>query len=89
MSLREALLNAVEHGNRNDPDTFVDISLYPGSDQLTIEVSDYGTGFNPERVMEQADMHNGLQMGRRGVPLMAATAKEVNTDGGTVTMVFR
>ena len=89
MSLREALINAVEHGNRNDPDTFVDISLYPEDDQLTIEVSDYGTGFNPERVLEQADMHNGLQMGRRGVPLMAATAKEINTDGGTVTMVFR
>lgn len=88
ISLREALINSVEHGNRNDPDTYVDISLYPENDRLIIEVSDYGTGFDLERILAQAESHNGLQMGRRGVPLMAASVQELKTDGGTVTMVF-
>lgn len=44
--LREALLNAVLHGNAQDATRTVRLDLLPGDGRLTLEVEDQGPGFD-------------------------------------------
>ena len=48
MAVREAVTNAVLHGNRQDEDKTVDIILKSLPDAVEISVHDQGPGFNPE-----------------------------------------
>jgi len=86
LALREALLNAVEHGNRRSSEAFVDIVIHSAPDLLVIEVSDEGAGFDLERCLA-ADSVDG-QIGKRGVPAMRKIADVITVEGGTVSMTF-
>jgi serine/threonine-protein kinase RsbW len=44
--LREALTNAVLHGNREDPAKTVTVELYCGKRWITLHVRDEGEGFD-------------------------------------------
>jgi len=46
----EAFINAVEHGNRGQSRRKVTIRFYRAGRSLRIDVSDGGTGFNPEKI---------------------------------------
>jgi len=48
MAVREAVTNAVLHGNRQDEDKTVDITLKSSPDAVEISVHAQGPGFNPE-----------------------------------------
>ena len=48
MAVREAVTNAVLHGNRQDEGKVVDIILKSSPDAVEISVHDQGPGFNPE-----------------------------------------
>lgn len=48
LSLEEAFVNAIRHGNKSDPEKFVDLRFYLADDHLRIEIQDEGAGFNPE-----------------------------------------
>lgn len=87
--LREILLNAVEHGNRQKPDAYVDLSLFLKPDELKIEVSDEGPGFELDDKKKEMESYDGFQIGKRGMPLMVEMADSVEVAGGTVTLVFR
>src|SRR4030088_3144982 len=52
LALREALDNAVVHGNQEDPETKVNIRCrcLPGN-EISIVVTDQGKGFNFEKVV--------------------------------------
>jgi CheY-like chemotaxis protein len=86
LALREALLNAVEHGNRRSGDAFVDIVIRSAPDELVIEVSDEGAGFDLERCVT-ADAPDS-QLGKRGVPAMRKISDMITVEGGTVSMTF-
>lgn len=86
LALREALLNAVEHGNRRSPDAFVDIVIRADAGRLIIEVSDEGPGFDPERF--PAPEGTADQIGSRGLPAMRTVADSIEVEGGTVSMIF-
>jgi len=85
LALREALLNAVEHGNRRNAKAFVDVMLYCAPQQLTIEVSDEGPGFDLSQIREEGP---DCQLGKRGIPAMRAAADSLTVEGGTLIMVF-
>ena len=87
--LRETLLNAVEHGNRQQPDAYVDLSLFLKPGELRIEVSDEGPGFELDDKKKEMISYDGFQIGKRGMPLMVEMADSVEVAGGTVTLVFR
>ena len=89
LALRETLLNAVEHGNRRNPDAYIDLSLFIKSDEFRIEVSDEGPGFDFDGKKKEMESHDGLQVGKRGLPLMVEVADSIEVDGGTVELVFR
>ena len=50
LALEEALVNAIKHGNDNDPTKSVRIECRLGTDRFEIEIEDEGPGFEPEDV---------------------------------------
>lgn len=88
LALEEALVNAVKHGNRNDPSKAVVIRYQASMLQFTIEIEDEGRGFQLERVPDPLDPKNLERPGGRGVLLMNRymTHVEYNETGNRVTM---
>lgn len=68
MALREAVANAIKHGNKLNPEKRVHISmrLEPGV-ALFIEVEDEGEGFEPAEIADPTDPANLLRESGRGV----------------------
>jgi serine/threonine-protein kinase RsbW len=74
-ALREALDNAVVHGNREDPDKQVHISCRcEPAKELSVVIRDEGPGFDPTNVMSSA-ITKGAQS---GIPLMRLLMDEVH-----------
>ena len=67
MAVREAVTNAVLHGNRQDENKTVDISLKSSPDAVEISVHDQGPGFNPEEVPDPTATENILKTSGRGI----------------------
>jgi serine/threonine-protein kinase RsbW len=94
MAVREAVTNAVLHGNRQDEKKSVDITLKSSPDAVEISVHDQGPGFNPEEVPDPTAQENILKASGRGIFFMRTFMDEVDwlirPDGGTtVRMVKR
>lgn len=87
LCIEEALVNAVVHGNRGEPDKRVHIELFEEGDCCRIRVRDEGDGFDPESV----SMPGFDEMGGRGVCLIKHYMDHVhfNCDDHCLEMVFR
>ena len=70
MAVREAVTNAVIHGNSEDEDKLVDIILKSSPESLEISVHDQGTGFNPNEVPDPTAEENILKTSGRGIFFM-------------------
>src|SRR5256885_15007128 len=74
VAIRESVINAIKHGNRNDADkhVFVEFETATGSEagELAIRVRDEGEGFDPETVANPLDPENLLKSSGRGIFLI-------------------
>ena len=74
VAIRESVINAIKHGNRNDATkhVFVDFetSTPTGGSELTIRVRDQGEGFEPEEVADPLAPENLLKSSGRGIFLI-------------------
>ena len=61
MIIREAVGNAAEHGNQNDPERKIHINYLRSSDRLTIVVTDEGEGFDTSNFLSRADEVSPLE----------------------------
>jgi len=50
ISLTEAVNNAIHHGNQNDKNKFVRISIAQKKKSVVFKISDEGKGFNPNAI---------------------------------------
>jgi serine/threonine-protein kinase RsbW len=90
VAIRESVINAIRHGNRNDATkhVFVDFdgALRDGATGLLVCVRDQGAGFDPESLADPLDPENLLKSGGRGVFLIRNFMDEVQLqrvpDGG-------
>jgi serine/threonine-protein kinase RsbW len=94
MAVREAVTNAVLHGNRQDESKTVDVTLKSSPDAVEISVHDQGSGFNPEEVPDPTAAENILKSSGRGIFFMRTFMDEVDWSirpggGTTVRMVKR
>ena len=89
IAIREVLLNAVEHGNNMNPQTYVDLSFLSTPDELRINISDEGCGYKLNDKIAQQEELDGFQVGKRGLPLIRSIADSVEVTGGTVSLVFK
>lgn len=70
MAVREAVTNAVLHGNKLDEAKVVDLKLRNSPDAFEIIVHDQGPGFNPETVPDPTKDENILKTSGRGIFFM-------------------
>jgi serine/threonine-protein kinase RsbW len=89
IALREALANAVTHGNRNDPSNRVHVVCRCGIDgEVFITVRDEGEGFDLTAVPDPTAPENRLSVHGRGIYLMRAFMDKVQfEEGGTVVQM--
>jgi serine/threonine-protein kinase RsbW len=88
MAVREAVTNAVLHGNRQDESKSVEITFAVSPAALEIHVRDRGEGFDPESVPDPTDAQNVMKTSGRGIFFMRTFMDEVvwshHPEGGTV-----
>lgn len=89
LAYEEAIVNAISHGNQNDPAKTVRVEMSCGDQRVWIRITDQGSGFDPESVPDprQDDLLESL--GGRGVLLIHEIMSEVryNDPGNQITMV--
>jgi serine/threonine-protein kinase RsbW len=87
MAVREAVANAIEHGNRSIPEKKVQVALDLLPGELVIKVRDQGEGFDPERVANPLMPVNLLRPSGRGILFMREFMDEIDytfgLNGGT------
>jgi len=93
MAVREAVTNAVLHGNHQDDNKTVDIVLKSSPDAVEISVHDQGPGFNPEDVPDPTAKENILKASGRGIFFMRTFMDEVDwlirPEGGTTVRMLK
>jgi serine/threonine-protein kinase RsbW len=78
LALEEALVNAVKHGNRLDPNKKVHVEYRVAPDRIDIRICDEGAGYDPVRVPDCNADENLERPGGRGLLLMRHYMTEVN-----------
>lgn len=93
MAVREAVTNAVVHGNQEDEDKAVELTLKSLPEAVEITVHDHGSGFNPEEVPDPTKEENILKSSGRGIFFMRTFMDEVSwsirPDGGTTVRMLK
>lgn len=88
IAIREAVANAIKHGNRQDPEKEVEVELAIAENQAIIRVLDEGEGFDPQEVGDPLAPENLLKPNGRGIFYMKRFMDEieysVRPSGGTV-----
>ena len=92
-ALREAVANAVRHGNQNDPTREVRVDYEIVDSVVTIRVEDDGDGFDPSDIPDPTDPANLLRPSGRGIFYMRQFMNHVefgrSSSGGTAVVMVR
>ena len=70
LSVEEAIVNGIRHGNREDPAKKVHVSYQVAPHDFSCRVEDEGPGFNPSAIADPLAPENLERPGGRGVFLM-------------------
>ncbi|MCC6367636.1 MAG: ATP-binding protein [Bryobacterales bacterium] len=92
IALREAMVNAVVHGNKYSAQKKVRLSAWDDGGALKVVITDEGNGFDLSRVPDPLAEENLLRESGRGILLMQAFVDEfqvrrLSPAGTEVTMV--
>ena len=91
IALDEAFVNAVKHGNKNDPTKLVRIGAELSPKEACFTIEDEGKGFDVQAIPDPRDPTNLFKSSGRGVLLIYNIMDEVeyNAQGNRVKMVMR
>lgn len=91
VALCEALANAIQYGNRLDPDKRVDVTVQVDDDALQVFVCDEGEGFDPGIIPDPTDPGRVSLDNGRGLFLIRQLMDEVsfNARGNSICMTMR
>jgi serine/threonine-protein kinase RsbW len=88
LAVREALANAIKHGNKQSPEKQVHVDLDVEGDEVVIRVEDEGAGFDPDQVENPLDQKNIVRTNGRGILFMKQFMSSVHygsrPGGGTL-----
>ena len=92
MSVREAVTNAIQHGNKLNPGKKVEVCYGMTPECLTVSVRDQGSGFQADKIPDPLESDNLLKPSGRGIFYMRSFMDEVDfrapaTGGTEVHMV--
>ena len=80
VAIRECVINAIKHGNKNDISKRVFVEFHPGSSaqpELTISIRDQGPGFDPDDLPDPLAPENLLKSSGRGIFLIRSFMEDV------------
>jgi serine/threonine-protein kinase RsbW len=83
MAVREAMVNAVLHGNRYDPQKRVELTLERSDRNLVVSVRDQGEGLDVQKIPDPLAPENLLKQSGRGIFLMRAFMDEVQVNSSS------
>ena len=97
IAVRESVINAITHGNQNDPKKLIFVEFETatgdGSPCLIIRVRDQGRGFDPATIADPLAPENLLKPGGRGVFLIRQFMDDVRIErsptGGTELQMIK
>jgi serine/threonine-protein kinase RsbW len=91
IALDEAFVNAVKHGNKNDPSKLLRVTAELSATEACFTVEDEGEGFNVQEIPDPCDPANLFKPSGRGVLLIYNIMDEVeyNAQGNRLKMVKR
>ena len=91
VALDEAFVNAVKHGNKNDPTKLLRITADLSASEASFTIEDEGEGFDITQIPDPCDPANLFRTSGRGVLLIYNIMDEVeyNEQGNRVKMVKR
>jgi serine/threonine-protein kinase RsbW len=88
IAVREAVANAIKHGNQQDPDKRVCVDADVEGADLVIRIEDEGEGFDPGDLKDPLAPENLLRPNGRGIFYMRSFMDEIQygprPGGGTV-----
>jgi serine/threonine-protein kinase RsbW len=90
IAVTEAVNNAINHGNQNDPNKIVHIGFQSEDKKLTFSIKDEGQGFDYSSLPDPTDPTNIDKISGRGVFLMKNLADKVEfaNNGNEVSLSF-
>jgi serine/threonine-protein kinase RsbW len=93
VAVRESVVNAIKHGNRQDESKRVEVRFTVLDRALEVEVQDQGEGFDPTDVPDPLAPENLLKAYGRGIFFMRQFMDEVTHSfpqkGGTVVRMLK
>jgi serine/threonine-protein kinase RsbW len=89
IALREALANAIIHGNHENPGKHVHVRCRCEPSEISIAVKDEGRGFDANKIADPTAPENTGSVHGRGIYLMKALMDEVRFEEGGVVVHMR
>lgn len=93
MAVREAVTNAVLHGNHQDESKPVEITFAKAGDEIVVTVRDRGEGFDPANVADPTAAENILKTSGRGILFMRnfmdTVEWQAHPEGGTIVRMTK
>jgi serine/threonine-protein kinase RsbW len=91
MALREALANAIKHGNRQDLSKRIHLEMDVVGQNLQISIRDEGEGFDPGAIEDPLAPENRLKTSGRGIFYMKTFMDDVRfrkVEGGGMEIIL-
>ena len=82
VAVREALANAIKHGNEQNPSKQVHVDLEVEGEDLVIRVEDEGVGFDPAQLGDPLAPENLLRPNGRGIFYMKSFMDRIDYGAG-------
>jgi serine/threonine-protein kinase RsbW len=93
VAVRESVVNAIKHGNRQDESKRVFLTFTLDTTELQVEVADQGEGFDPDSVPDPVAEENLLKTYGRGIffmrSFMDTVAYSFPPGGGTLVRMTK
>lgn len=90
IAVTESVNNAVKHGNKEDKDKNVSLSLFLKDNSISFVIEDEGAGFDFNNLQDPTAPENIDKVGGRGIFLMKHLSDEVyfKNEGRSVELIF-
>jgi serine/threonine-protein kinase RsbW len=89
IALREALANAIIHGNHENPGKHVHVRCRCEPSEISLAIKDEGPGFDVHKISDPTAPENTGSAHGRGIYLMKALMDEVRFEEGGVVVHMR
>jgi serine/threonine-protein kinase RsbW len=88
ISFREAMVNAMKHGNKMDPSKKVEVDVKISAKELYFRVKNEGEGFDPNSIPDPLAPENILKDSGRGVLMMRDTFDSVSYEDNARVIIL-